>query len=67
MSAQPRGDDVNQQDSEQKIAELTSLCIDRGDAIDRLLSVLKVPLHYDNGVQLTQGERIEYATRRCSK
>ena len=58
---------MNQQDAERKVAELTSLCIDRGDAIDRLLSVLKVPLHYDNGVQLTQAERIEYATRRCSK
>jgi hypothetical protein len=58
---------MNQQDSEQKIAELTSLCIDRGDAIDRLLSVLKVPLCYDNGVQLKQPERIEYAIRHCAK
>ena len=49
------------------VARLTGLAIDRGDAINRLLSILKAPLHYDGGVPLSQEERIEWAIRRAPK
>lgn len=48
-------------------SKLTGLAIDRGDALDRLLSILKAPLHYGGGEPLTQEERIEWAIRRAPK
>lgn len=50
-----------------EVAKLTGLAIDRGDAINRLLSILKAPLHYEGGEPLTQEERIEWALRRAPK
>lgn len=50
-----------------EVARLTKLAIDRGDAINRLLAILKAPLRYEGGIPLTQEERIEWALRHAPK
>ncbi len=50
-----------------EVARLTGLAIDRGDAINRLLAILKAPLRYEGGIPLTQEERIEWALRHAPK